>query len=156
MDQSAPLRLTPSTNIPLLVSLLLEADESPARVRSLVEDQAYNGYLIQKDEIPIGAVLVHWQPDESEIIYIAVDASQRGKGYGKAAVATVLQEARQRGVDCVLVGTANAGIDQIAFYQKCGFRMDSVRKDYFDYFAAPVYENGILIQDMLVLRYQLA
>jgi hypothetical protein len=68
----------------------------------------------------------------------------------------IFDEARLRGVQAIYVGTANAGLDNIAFYQKCGFRMDSVRKDYFDYFAAPVYENGIQIRDMLVLKLVLA
>jgi ribosomal protein S18 acetylase RimI-like enzyme len=68
-------------------------------------------------------------------------------------IAALLTEAAARGVSSVLVGTANAGLENIAFYQKCGFRMDSVRKDYFDYFPQPVYENGIQLRDMLMLRW---
>jgi hypothetical protein len=43
----------------------------------------------------------------------------------------------------------------IAFYQKIGFRMDHVRKDYFRYYREPHYENGIQIRDMLVFRFEL-
>lgn len=155
MEKTASLQLVPSTNTPLLVSLLVEADESIERVRAFVENQAHSGYMILAGETVIGAVLMHWQPGESEIIYIAIDTAHRGKGYGKAAMMQIINAARQRDIQSVVVGTANAGLDQIAFYQKCGFRIDSVRKDYFTYFAAPVYENGIRIQDMLVLRYRL-
>jgi hypothetical protein len=50
----------------------------------------------------------------------------------------------------VLVGTTNASLSNIAFYQKCGFRMVQVRRDYFSYFSQPVMEDGILIRDMIV------
>jgi hypothetical protein len=71
-------------------------------------------------------------------------------------VRCILDEARRRGVQVVSVGTANAGWSKIAVYQKCGFRMDSVRKDYFNYFPSPMYENGIQIRDMLVLKLVMA
>ena len=90
--------------------------------------------------------------DESEIIYMATVAELRGQGYGKAMMQAILDEARQRSVESICVGTANSSLSNIAFYQKCGFRINSVRKGYFDYFPTPVYENGIQIRDMLVLR----
>ena len=40
-------------------------------------------------------------------------------------------------------------------YQKVGFRMDQVRKDYFRYYSEPIYENGIQIRDMLVFRFEM-
>ena len=55
----------------------------------------------------------------------------------------------------LLVGTANCSLDNIAFYQKCGFRMDHVRRDYFWYHRTPVVEHGIPVRDMLVFRYDL-
>jgi ribosomal protein S18 acetylase RimI-like enzyme len=93
-----------------------------------------------------------WAQDESEILYIATTPQVRGQGYGKAIIHWIIDEARRRSIGEIWVGTANAGLDNIAFYQKCGFRMDSVRKDYFDYFPAPIYENGIRIRDMLMLK----
>jgi hypothetical protein len=66
-----------------------------------------------------------------------------------------LKLAQQQSTEAVVVGTANSSLDNIRFYQKCGFRMDSIRKDFFSYFGRPVYEDGILIQDMLMLRYAL-
>lgn len=53
----------------------------------------------------------------------------------------------------LLVGTASAALDNIAFYQKCGFRMFEIRRDFFDYIQPPVYENGIRLLDMIVFRY---
>jgi hypothetical protein len=54
------------------------------------------------------------------------------------------------------VGTANSSIGNLAFYQRVGFRMDHVRKDYFSYYREPRYENGIQIRDLLVFRRELS
>jgi hypothetical protein len=56
----------------------------------------------------------------------------------------------------MVVGTGNSSIGNIIFYQKCGFRMDHVRKDYFWYYREPVFENGLRVRDMLVFRYDVA
>jgi ribosomal protein S18 acetylase RimI-like enzyme len=145
--------LTHSRKIETLLPLLHDADEGDDRIRAVLTDPQNTPYLATRDGEPIGAAVMRWQPDESELIYIAVDGSHRGQGFGKAIIAELLAEAGRRGVESVLVGTANSSLENIAFYQKCGFRIDSVRKDYFDYFTEPVYDNGILIRDMLMLRW---
>jgi ribosomal protein S18 acetylase RimI-like enzyme len=150
---TAPLQLIPWTDIEEIIQRLREADEDVSRIRRLVSDGAHQAYFVALGDTIIGAVLMRWQPNESEILYIAIDAAQQGQGYGKAVMAAVIREGRQRGIRSVVVGTSNASLSQIAFYQKCGFRLDSVRRDYFDYLSSPAYENGIQIRDMLVLRY---
>jgi hypothetical protein len=42
-----------------------------------------------------------------------------------------------------------------ASYQRCGFRMDHIRHDYFRYYREPVFEHGIQVRDMLVFSYDL-
>ncbi|GHO91276.1 putative N-acetyltransferase YvbK [Reticulibacter mediterranei] len=137
-----------------LVSILRDADEDEQRVRDTLADEAYTSYAALAGEQLVGAVTVRWQEDESEIEYIAVVPARRGSGYGKAIMAVVLEEARRRNVRSLLVGTGNSSPYHIAFYQKCGFRMDHVRKDFFRYIQPPVFENGILLQDMLVFRWE--
>lgn len=133
--------------------LLREADEGAVRILASVEHPANTAYLICDDERVIGAALVTWADAESELIYIGVEPAERGTGRGKAAMMLLVEEARQRGTGSLLVGTANSSLENISFYQKCGFRIDHVRRDFFDYFTEPVYDNGIEIRDMLVLRY---
>lgn len=135
-----------------LLPLLLDADEGEQRIRARLVDEAYTSYAALEEERLVGAIVMRWQPDESEIEYIAVSLGMRGRGYGKVIMAEMLTEARQRGVHSVLVGTANTSWENISFYQKCGFRMDHVRKNYFDYIQPPILEHGILMQDMIVLR----
>ena len=54
-----------------------------------------------------------------------------------------------------LGGHVNSNIAAIAFYQKCGLRMDHIRQDYFRYYREPMYQNGIQVCDMVVFRYDL-
>lgn len=156
MKETPAFTVRESSDIDWLVAALSDADESDERIRGVVSDSANTSYEIVADEQRVGAMTVHWDAVESELIYIAIDPAQRGSGLGKAALAWLIEEARRRNVSSVIVGTGNSGLDQIAFYQKAGFRIDSVRRDYFDYFRAPVYEHGIQLRDMLMMRLELA
>lgn len=150
-----PLQLIPSDDIDRLLSLLREADEDPARIRAALIDPTNTPYLFQVDGQVVGVALMHWHPHESELIYIVVDPVHRGQGYGQAALKAIFAVGAGQGVEAVIVGTATTSVENIIFYQKCGFRMDSIRKNFFDYFPTPVYEHGIQMRDMVVFRRQL-
>ncbi len=139
-----------------LIPILHDADEDDERIRATLIDGQRTTYAAYCEEQLVGAVTMRWGADESEIEYIAVDRSSRGKGYGKEIIAQVVELARQREVHALLVGTDNTAFDNFAFYQKCGFRMDHVRHDYFAYIQPPITQHGIVVRDMLVLRYELA
>ena len=150
-----PLELLASNEIDLLLPLLLDADEGVERIRRNLEDSENTRYVVVLDGTPIGAALMRWHPQESELIYIAMMEEHRGQGHGKAVMNQLLTLARQRRVKSLVVGTANSSSDNILFYQKCGFRINSVRKNYFNYFESPVYEHGIEIRDMLVFSLEI-
>jgi GNAT superfamily N-acetyltransferase len=78
---------------------------------------------------------------------LTVPAAERAKGHGRRIVAALQTELRGRG-RTLLVGTANSALDNIAFYQKCGFRMYAVRRDHFAYIQPPLTDNGIVMRDM--------
>jgi GNAT superfamily N-acetyltransferase len=136
-----------------LVPILQDADEGLERIRATLADARHTSYAALDGASLIGAAAMRWEAEESEIIYIAVAPEWRGQGVGKAIIALLLEEARARGTRSVLVGTADASLENIAFYLKCGFRMDHVRHEYFSYIQPPISENGIPLRDMLVLRF---
>ena len=148
------IQLIESRDLTQLVPLLRDAEEGDDRITRTIEDPAMTAYIARDGDKTVGAVVMHWS-DESEIIYIQTNASLRGQGYGKAIMAAIIAEARQRARQAVTVGTSNSSWANISFYQKCGFRMDSVRRDFFNYIQPPLYEDGIKMQDMLVLRHDL-
>ncbi len=139
-----------------LLPQLLEADEDEERIRAALLDPACTAYTSWLDAQLVGAAVVRWEEkDRSEILYIEVTASLRGRGYGKQFLQALQDELPLHGGRSLLVGTANASLENIAFYQKCGFRMYEIRRDYFAYIQPPVSEHGIILRDMLVLRYEL-
>jgi GNAT superfamily N-acetyltransferase len=86
---------------------------------------------------------------EVEIKNMAVLASHRRRGVGRGLIAAALRLARAESRDTVRVGTAAADVDNLRFYQRCGFRMRSIERDAFT--PATGYEPGTRI-DGIELR----
>ncbi|MBW4435513.1 MAG: GNAT family N-acetyltransferase [Pleurocapsa minor GSE-CHR-MK-17-07R] len=138
-----------------LLHLLHDADEDDRRIAQALQNRDNTSYLAYADGRVIGALVLCRAPEHAEIVYLAVPTELRGHGYGRDILSHLANAMRSLGVGFLLVGTANASIGNIVFYQKCGFRMDSVRKGFFDDLAQPAYENGIRIRDLLMLRLDL-
>ena len=139
-----------------LVSILHDAEEDDERIRAALRDPACLTYAAYVDARLVGAAVVRWSEREAgEILYIAMQASERGKGYGKQLIAVIQAELPEHG-RTLLVGTANSSLENIAFYQRCGFRMFAVKRDYFAYIQPPLQEHGIVMRDMIVFSYELA
>lgn len=149
---SVQLRQAMPSDQALCLSLLHDADEDDARTLVAMADPASTTYLAEDESGVIGAAMLRWDHSDAEIDYIAVAADRRGRGLGKQMIAALVAEARSRGTTALLVGTANSSLGNIAFYQKCGFRMDHIRRDYFSYLAQPVIEDGIPVRDMIMFR----
>ncbi len=146
----------PHQETAFLLPVLADAEEGKERIRATLQDPTCTAYASWLDTQLAGAAVVRWEEEKpSEIVYIAVAPDWRGRGYGKQIMRFFLEELRKRGGHALLVGTANAAIDNIAFYQKCGFRLFEIRRDYFAYIQPPMAENGIVLRDMIVLRYDL-
>jgi len=144
-----------SRDTTLLVPMLHDAEEDDSRIEYAIDDEANTSYAAFLGGDCIGAAVMHWDAHESEIIYIAIRGDARGKGYGKLIIGELIHIAQQQKTQALIVGTATTSVENLIFYQKCGFRMDSIRKDFFSYFQTPVYEHGILMQDMVILRHDL-
>ena len=138
-----------------LIPLLLLAEESEPGLRWGLANLVDAVYRAEVGGALVAAATAQWRGEPCEIMELAVAPERQGQGIGRQVIEWLAGEARRRGKHAMLVGTANASIGNIAFYQKCGFRMDHVRKDYFRYYREPVYEAGIQVRDMLVFRREL-
>jgi GNAT superfamily N-acetyltransferase len=138
-----------------LVPLLLLAEPSLPSLRWSLRNLSDAVYRLDDDGELAGAATVRWEGDPCEIVELAVAEPRQGQGLGRALVEWLLGEARRRGKGAMEVGTSNASLGNIAFYQKVGFRMDHVRKGYFWYDRSERVENGIPVRDLLVFRYAL-
>lgn len=138
-----------------LVPILHDAEEDDERIRAALRDPACQAYAAFVGKALVGAAVVRWDSQQaSEILYIAVAARVRGKGFGRQIISGIQAELPAHG-RTLLVGTANSALDNIAFYQKCGFRMHAVKRGYFAYIQPLVWEHGIAMRDMIVFRYDL-
>ena len=112
------------------------------------------------DGSPRAAILViERAPGVAELRAVAVAESVQGQGVGTLLVSTVLFVLAQRGARPRVVGTASSGVRQLAFYQRCGFRLAHVERDYFTAekgYPAGLTEHGIPIRDMVWMDRDLA
>ena len=132
--------------------LLLLADESLEQVRSYMQRGDLFAF-IDPDGAAVGIVLTLPEADGSvELKAVAVDATRQNLGIGRRMLAAVIEELRRRGVRRAVVGTANAGIGQLAYYQKAGFRLLRIERDFFSPargYPAVMEDNGIRLRDMV-------
>lgn len=138
---------------PSLVALALAADPDPKSVQAVLSTA--DVLVASAAGGAIGLVALAFDGDSCELKIIAVGARWQGRGLGKRLVESAIDHAAQRGARSMLVGTGNSSISQIAFYQKCGFRMSHVKRDHFADYPEPIFENGIRCRDMLYLRQSL-
>ncbi|MES1039668.1 GNAT family N-acetyltransferase [Peribacillus simplex] len=135
--------------------LLLLADPS----RELVEGYLESGtcFVAVSDKRMIGvSFFLQKGPELIEIMNIAVDQRHHGRGIGRQLIEHAKGHAREKGYKMIEIGTGNSGIGQLALYQKCGFRITGVDRDFFNRnYSEAIYENGIQCQDMIRLSQSL-
>jgi len=145
--------------------LLLLADPSRPRVEAyLAGGHCYVAALAEPlpgakytEDAIIGVfVLVATEPRVYELMNVAVAESHQGRGWGKQLVHAAIAEARRLGAESLEVGTGNSSLQQLALYQKCGFCIVGVERDFFKKgYEADIYENGIRCLDMIRLSLSL-
>jgi len=138
--------------VEVLVPLLLLAEPSERALRWSLAHLSDAVYRLDADGALVGAATVRWEGDPCEIVELAVAEALHGRGFGRHLVEWIAGEAARRGKRAVEVGTSNASLGNLAFYQRCGFRMHHVRRDYFSYYRTPRVEHGIEVRDLLVFR----
>jgi GNAT superfamily N-acetyltransferase len=149
------IREATTNDIEGLIPLLLLAEPSEGALRWSLGRLSDTVYRMDTDGLPVGAATVRWHKEPNEIVELAIAPDRQGQGLGRRLVQWLVEEARRRDRQALLVGTGNASTGNIIFYQKCGFRMDHVRQDYFWYYDEPPLNHGIPLRDMLVFRYDL-
>ncbi|UQZ82249.1 putative N-acetyltransferase YvbK [Paenibacillus konkukensis] len=146
-------KLEPAEQLPM--DLLLLADPSTR----LVEEYTKRGqiFVAENESGTIGVyVLIATRPDTAELVNVAVDESCQGRGIGKKLVQHAVEQARSQGYKTIEVGTGNSSIGQLALYQKCGFRMTGIDRDFFlRHYDEEIFENGIQVVDMVRLSQDL-
>lgn len=134
------------------MDLLLLADPSEEMIRSYIYQARI--YVAEKEDRLIGVyVITLEEPGRPEIRNLAVAADFQGQGLGKLLLQHAIARARENGASGLMIGTGNSSVGQLYLYQKMGFEIVAIRKDYFTtHYQEPIYENGIACKHMLVLE----
>ncbi|HHE1217370.1 TPA: GNAT family N-acetyltransferase [Vibrio parahaemolyticus] len=137
-----------SSKVPL--DLLLEADPSEASISSYLLG-AWSFVALDSDRTVAACIVKPQANGVAEIFNVSVIPKFQAKGIGTELLKLVLSELPNKGINRVELGTGTFGY-QLIYYQRLGFRVDSVAKDHFLLnYPEPIYENGIQHKDMLRL-----
>lgn len=133
-----------------LKALLLEADPSWQQVLTYLLQS--NLFVMLNDQAQIIAQLCLLRTDDqAEIKNLAVDSRYQKQGLAKALIQFAIENTRDQNIQTLWVKTGNSSLDQLALYQKCGFRLSHIERDVFRDYPEPIYENGIACLDQIVL-----
>jgi ribosomal protein S18 acetylase RimI-like enzyme len=147
------LRTVPSGARRPYVDLLREAEDSTSEIESYLDSGEL--FLYADGEAVVGHVLVTpLGPDEQELKNLAIVEGRRRLGLGRSMIGAVLAELGARGVRRVEVATSGADTGNLEFYQRCGFRLLRIERDYFS--PARGYPEGFSLfglpaSDLVVL-----
>ncbi|GEK31463.1 N-acetyltransferase [Kurthia zopfii] len=136
-----------------LLDLLLLADEDQDVVMGYINEGKL--FEINENNKRAGVIQIIECEGYYEIKNIAIIPELQGQGIGKKALRFVERISYDDGAQLMKVGTANSSISNIAFYQKAGYRLDSITHDFFTDYKEPIFENGIQAIDMLYFAKEL-
>ncbi|WP_444901805.1 GNAT family N-acetyltransferase [Microbulbifer sp. SSSA007] len=142
----------PEKDVPL--SLLLVADPSKKHIRSYLPGSWCFAAI---DTNHIKGICVANRVDTfiAEIFNISTSPEKQKQGIGTKLLEFSLSELTSKGIHRVELGTGTFGY-QLTFYQRHGFRVEAVIRDYFlNNYDQPIFENDLQHKDMLRLYIEL-
>lgn len=140
-----------SANAPAPYDLLLLADPSMDLGDKYLPQSVV--FVAQQDDETIGVIVVFpLTADTVEIKNVAVKPVFQGQGVGRYLIENAVRLALAQEQKSICIGTANSSIRQLSLYQRLGFEITEIRRNFFtDNYAEPIYENGIQAKHLLVL-----
>ena len=132
------------------IELLLEADPSREKLNAYLPNSIC--FVAKRYSTVVGAYVVQSiAPGLYELMSIAVSPELQRNGIGTILLKHAVASVHDMGARRLEVGTGSFGY-QLAWYQREGFRVVSVERNFFlDNYPEPIYELGIQLKDMLRL-----
>ena len=96
------------------------------------ENNSFLGYFVyEKDGEVLGFYIISTIADLVEIFTIAVDKDHRGEGIGSMLLDHLIKYAHQVGATEIWLEASTKNIAAINLYQKYGFEIQTIRKNYY-------------------------
>ena len=134
------------------MKLLLMADPEINAVNKYINESLI--FIAQNYEEVIGVIAIKKINEEIyEIMNLAVDNAYRSKGVGKKLINKAVETVKALGGRKIIIGTGNSSIIPLMIYQKAGFTIYEIKKNFFiDNYRDEIWENGIRCTDMIMLE----
>ncbi|HET9255532.1 MAG TPA: GNAT family N-acetyltransferase [Pseudonocardiaceae bacterium] len=130
------------------------AEDSAAELASYVHSGRVLVARVGQDIVGHLQLVDTGEPGQAEIKNMAVREDHQGQGIGRQLVRAALALLAAERVSTVRVATAAAGIGNLRFYQRQGFRMRSIERDAFTVAAGyppDIHIEGIPLRDRVWL-----
>ena len=136
------------------MNLLLLADPAESKVREYLSES--HCFQAEKSGNTVGVYVLRPLGNSSyELMNIAVAPESQKQGIGSTLLNHAISSAKELGAKKLEVGTGSFGY-QLGFYQKAGFRVSSIEKDFFlRHHNEPIIISGIQLKDMIRLTIEL-
>ncbi|WP_125705588.1 GNAT family N-acetyltransferase [Lacticaseibacillus daqingensis] len=133
--------------------LLLVGDEDPV----MLAQYEMAGTLwagLEAGALVCCALVVRCDATTLELKNLAVSPDKQGHGRGSAMLQFLVHHYRGQAAR-MLVGTGDAEVRNLRFYQRNGFHICGVRPNFFAAYAPTPRVNGVPLRDMVLLDYSL-
>jgi GNAT superfamily N-acetyltransferase len=148
-------KLQPEDKLPF--DLLLLADETIEAIERYIHECDVYVLKERNESVPVAAFALYKISDtEVEIKNIAVLELLQGQGLGSHLIDQIKQIAAVGKYETIIVGTPFCYFRQLRFYEKNGFTRYGMKKGFYVmYYPEPIIENGIMLNDMVMLKLDL-
>ncbi len=109
------------------------------------QSQAYI-IVVESENGLAGYGIVYSVLDEAELVRIAVDEKARRQGVGQGLIDYIFQKCQKENIRRVLLEVRESNLGARVFYEKCGFAVDGIRKNFYE----NPKENAVLMSKTLV------
>ena len=131
------------------IDLLLLGDEDEKMIDKYLERGEM--YILDDNGIKAECVVTDEGSKILEIKNIAVSPKFQKQGYGKKLIEFITEKYSEN-FSVIQAGTGDSPLT-IPFYEKCGFKKSHIVKNFFiDNYKNPIYEEGVLLIDMIYLQ----
>lgn len=111
-------------------------------------ESGYDAWVFESAQGLIGYAVLMWVPDEVHLLNLSVAAGLQGRGYGRAMLEWLCEDARLRGAHSMLLEVRPSNRVARALYESMEFAPLGVRKRYYP-------GQGGSREDAIVLRREL-
>ncbi|MFM2624515.1 GNAT family N-acetyltransferase [Vibrio owensii] len=132
------------------MALLLEADPDQDNVNRYLAN-SLSFVAVEENQIVGACVVLPLSETQAEIMNVSVAPTHQQRGIGSDLLRFAIEQLKDQSFEKLILGTGTFGY-QLTYYQRLGFRVESVDKDHFLlHYPEPIWENGIQHKDMLRL-----